>query len=183
MEINNIDDNQKIDKIDEIRKRISDHKKLLRIKKKKEDLENKIKVEDDKLIDDAEIQKILREKYRINRLIREKRLVEEEKLINDENLNNKVIIQKVDIDGNIIIDKRRKEIKKTSEQTLNSLKNYHKKPYVNERTGKTVKNIYHSRKLDKFLEYLDMLSEKGILIDNKIDISYKDELIKIVSLM
>lgn len=168
---------EEIEKIDEIRKKISEHKKILRIKKKKEELEKII--ENNNVINDDEIKNIIREKNRINRGIREKKFIEDEKLDNIE--NNKVIIN--NDDENIIEDKRKKINKKTSDYTLKIIKNYHSKPYVNEQTGQTVKNLYHSKKLDRFLLYLEELRNNNILIDNKIDISNKQELIKIVNLM
>lgn len=71
------------------------------------------------------------------------------------------------------IDKRikKKEDKKISDYTLDKLKEYQKKPIYNERIGKIVKNYHTNKRINDYYKLIDELIEKGIIVDNKIDVN------------
>ena len=173
-----------IDTVNGIKKIINENKKLLRIKKKKEDLEKVIGNEN--IINNDDMKRLFKEQKRLDRQIREdKRLKEEKQLKEELELNNNNNDIKIENNREREIrddDKRLKKEKKTSDYTLNIIKKYHKKPYLNKNTGEIVKNIYHSKKVDKYYNYLNELKKDGILIDNKVDISNRDVLFNLLKL-
>jgi hypothetical protein len=177
MENNNNIKDLIVDKVNTIKKQINENKKLLRIKKKKEDLEKVIG--DDNIINTDEMKKLFKEQKRLDRRIKEdERIKEELELKNNKDINMGNNRER-DIRED---DKRLKKDKITSDYTLSILKKYHKKPYLNKNTGEIVKNLYHSKKIDKYYNYLDELKKDGILIDNKVDISNRDVLFNLLKL-
>ena len=138
----------------------------------RKELKNKKIIDKEKQLKEEEI--IMIEQLKNNNELNEneiKNLSETQKNIKKKEFE---IIKKVynNID-NEKIDKRikKKEDKKISDYTLDKLKEYQKKPIYNERIGKIVKNYHTNKRINDYYKLIDELIEKGIVVDNKIDIN------------
>lgn len=139
----------------------------------------------DELIKEMKEKKVIEreKKFKDNEILMIEKLKNNDNIIEDNNLSKKQqnilkkdieIIKKVYIDGdNEKIDRRRKnkEDKKISDYTLDKLKEYQKKPIYNDKVGKVIKNYYSNKKINDYFKLIDELKEKGIIVDNKIDVN------------
>ena len=139
----------------------------------------------DELIKEMKEKKVIEreKKFKDNEILMIEKLKNNDNIMEDNNLSKKQqnilkkdieIIKKVYIDGdNEKIDRRRKnkEDKKISDYTLDKLKEYQKKPIYNEKLGKVVNNYYSNKKINDYFKLIDELKEKGIIVDNKIDVN------------
>ena len=139
----------------------------------RKDFKNKKLIDKEKKVKEEEI--IMIEQLKNNNIDdiinNDTQLSEKKKKIKRRDLE---IIKKVYIDGdNEKMDKRfkKKEDKKISDYTLEKLKEYQKKPIYNERTGKIVKNYHTNKRINDYYKLIDELTEKGIIVDNKIDVN------------